>query len=96
MALAHSTKLNEIQVLQAELSAIPRIEQAFAQRDANSLVVLVILDTYDRKVEADIIEIEGHLIDDFPWLDIDFDVVFRCGRDLADVVSPKGFQLFAR
>lgn len=79
-----------------DLASVQQIEQVFVQTGASSWSVLLIVDKYDAKAEKKIIEVEGELIDAFPWLDVDFDVVYRDGRPLADVVSPKGFQLFAR
>lgn len=97
MALAHSTAINELHILKDDLSAVPQVKQVFARTDSRtSLTVLVILDEYDRRAEKKIVEIESQFLDAYPWLDVDFDIVYLAGRSMADVVIPKGFQLFAR
>lgn len=96
MALAHSTRANELQALQEELSSVTEIEQVFVQTSQNSIAVLIAAPDHDVNLERRLAEIEGQLADSFPWLDIDFDIVLLQGRQLSDVVSPRGFQLFAR
>ncbi len=96
MALAYSTRTSELQVLQQLLLSVPEVEQAYAQSGDDSLRVLVILPDHDESVERRLAEIEGQMIDSFPWLDVDFDVVLRGNRQLSDVVDPKGFQIFTR
>ena len=97
MALAHSTGTHELQVLKDDLASVPAVELVFANTDSRKwLSVLIVLDKYDTKAERKIVEIEGQFIEAFPWFDVDFDIVYRDGRQLTDVVSPKGFQLFAR
>jgi hypothetical protein len=93
MALARTAGVNELHILKDDLAHVPQVKQVFAQSDAQSLSVLIILDEYDRVAERKIIQIEAALVDAYPWIDIDFDVVYLCGRLLTDVVSPKGFQL---
>jgi hypothetical protein len=96
MSLAHSTWSSELQVLHEELSSVSDIQQAFVLASKTSLEVLIVLPHHDVQLERRIAEIEGKMVDSFPWLSIDFDVVLLQGRHLPDVVSPKGFQLFAR
>ena len=96
MALAHPTAISELQILREDLSAIPEVLQVFAQNDTKHLAALIILDNYDREAESKILDVESALIEAFPWLDVDFDVVYLAGRSMAEVVSPKGFQLIAR
>ena len=96
MALAHSTGANELQVLQEELLAIPEVEQVFVQYSKSSLAALVVVAEHDIQLENKLAGIEGRISDSFPWLEVDFDIVLLQGRNLTDVVSPKGFQLFAR
>jgi len=93
MALARSAGVSELHILRDDLVGVPEVKQVFVKSDRQSLSVLIILDEYDRKAERKIVKIEADLIDAYPWLDIDFDVVYLSGRPLADVVSPKGFQL---
>jgi uncharacterized protein (UPF0332 family) len=94
MALAYST--NELQVLHDELLAIQEVEQVFVQLSKTSLEVLVTIQQHNSRLERRLTELESRIADAFPSLEIDFDIVFLQGRALADVVSPKGFQLFAR
>lgn len=96
MALAHSAAVNELQILRDDLLGVPQVRQVFAQADSKHLAALIVLDEYDRVAEKKILKIEADLIDAFPWFDVDFDVVYLGGRPVAEVVSPKGFQLFAR
>lgn len=96
MALAHSTGASELQVLQEELSSIPDIQQVFVQASKTSLEVLIVVPHHDVQLERRLAEIQGEIADSFPWLNVDFDIVMLQGRQLTDVVSPKGFQLFAR
>ncbi len=96
MALAHSTRANELQVLQEELLAVSEVEQVFVQYSKTSLAALIVVADHDPKLETKLAEIEGQISDSFPWLEVDFDVILLQGRQLTDVVSPKGFQLFAR
>ena len=55
---------------------------------------LVVLPEHNREIERRLAEIEGEIIDSFPWLDVDFDIVLRYGRDIRDLVHPNGFQIF--
>jgi hypothetical protein len=98
MALAHNTsvRLSEVQLLQEHLSTIKEVEQAFAKSSRESLSVLIVLPEHNSAVERRLAEIEGQLIDSFPWLEVDFDIVLRSDRDITELVSPKGFQLLAR
>jgi hypothetical protein len=93
MAIARTSAFGELQVLKEDLAQISGITHVFVQTEQNSLCVLIILDEYDRKIERKIIDVESSIIEAYPWLDIDFDLVYLQGRALADVVSPKGFQL---
>jgi hypothetical protein len=96
MALAHSTRASELQVLRDELCAVGAVEQVWVQSSENALSVLIAIPEHDPKLEARLAKIEGMITDSFPWLAVDFDIVLLQGRQLLDVVSPKGFQLFAR
>jgi hypothetical protein len=96
MALAHLPRATEVQILRDELIAIPEVQQVFIQSEDSYLGVLIMIPHHDSAVEKTIAEIEGAMSDQFPWLTIDFDIVFLQGRNSADVVSSRGFQLFAR
>lgn len=95
MALANSTR-SEMQVLHEELFSVTEIQQVFVRNTKTSLDVLIALQHHDVALERRLAEIQGQLTDAFPWLNIDFDIVMLQGRPLSDVVTPKGFQLFAR
>jgi hypothetical protein len=96
MALAHLPRATEVNILRDEFLAISEIQQVFVLSQDSSLSVLIMIHQHDLAVERRIAEIEGAMSDQFPWLAIDFDIVFLQGRNPADVVSPRGFQLFAR
>lgn len=96
MALANVSRASELQVLYEELFSVPSIQQVFVQASKTTLDVLIALPQHDMELERRLAEIQGRLMDFFPWLAIDFDIVLLEGRHLSDVVSPKGFQLFAR
>jgi hypothetical protein len=96
MAIANVTRASELQVLHEELSSVADVQQVFVQASKSSLNVLIVLPHHDVQLERRLAEIQGRLSDAFPWLTIDFDIVLLQGRHLSDVVSPKGFQLFAR
>jgi hypothetical protein len=70
--------------------------QVFVQASTTSLDVLIVILHHDVQLERRLAEIEGRVLDSFPWLTIDFDIVLLQGRQLSEVVSPKGFQLLAR
>jgi hypothetical protein len=95
MALARATR-SEMQVLHEELLAVPEIQQVFVRNTKASLDVLIALQHHDVALERKLAEIQGELTDALPGLNIDFDIVMLQGRPLSDVVTPKGFQLFAR
>jgi hypothetical protein len=95
MAVA-SPVVNELHMVKESLGAIAQIEQVFVSSITGSLSVLIVVPEHDPAVERDIFAAEAEIIDYFSWLNVDFDVVFRCGRQLTDVVSPQGVQLFAR
>jgi hypothetical protein len=96
MSLAHATRANELQVIQDELGAIPEVAQVSVQTSQTTISLLIVIPDHDLVLEKRLAELEGQLSDSFPWLEIDFDIVWLQGRELAEVVSPKGFQLFAR
>ncbi|PYV67957.1 MAG: hypothetical protein DMG96_37775 [Acidobacteria bacterium] len=75
------------------LAAIPEVEQAYAESSRDSLSVLVVVPDKNEDVQSKIFKAEAELIDAFPSLDIDFDVVFRCDREFRDIVSPSGVRL---
>jgi hypothetical protein len=93
MALSSSIVLSELQMVKDLLASIPEIEQAYAASDRDSLSVVIVIPDKSRDVQRRIFKAEGELIDTFPSLDVDFDVVFRCGRELSDVISPRGVRL---
>lgn len=95
MALASATR-SEMQVLHEELLSVSEIQQVFVRNTKTSLDVLIALPHHDVALERKLAHIQGELTDAFPWLNIDFDIVLLQGRSLSDVVTPKGFQLFAR
>jgi hypothetical protein len=93
MVLARTAGVNELHILRDDLAGVSEVKYVFVVSERQSLSVLIILDEYDRKAERKIVKIQGDFVDAYPWLDIDFDVVYLRGRAVADVVSPKGFQL---
>lgn len=95
MAL-HVPVLNEFHMVKDEMSAIPEVESAYIESDRQSLDITVIVADNNPTVLDKIIAVETSLTNTFPWLDIDVDIVFRCGRPLNELLSPKGSLLFAR
>jgi hypothetical protein len=93
MALTSSIVLSELQMARDLLSAIPEIEQAYAVSSRDSLSVLIVIPDKNESVQAKIFKAEADLIDTFRSLDVDFDVVFRCNRELRDIVTPRGVRL---
>lgn len=92
----HAPIVNEFQMVMSELSPIPEVECVFVSSEQSSLLVTVIVPDSNPDVLDKVVSAESNVISAFPWLNVDFDVVFRCGRSLSDVVSPKGSLLFAR
>jgi hypothetical protein len=88
--------LDERHAVTEQLLAIPEVEAAYAEVTRNSLSVLVVVPDKNENVQQRIIDVEAEMIDSFPSLRIDFDVVFRCNRELRELVVPRGTRLFAR
>jgi hypothetical protein len=93
----HAQALSELHMVKDELYAIPEVERVFVSSGpGNAFDVMVILPDNSSDVLDKVISVEGNVIKAFPWLEVDFDIIFRNGRALNDVVSPKGSLLFAR
>ncbi|HEX8817712.1 MAG TPA: hypothetical protein VF753_19635 [Terriglobales bacterium] len=89
--------LNEFQMITKELSAIREVECAFIDSTGHSgILVTVILPNSDPSALDKVVNAESNVMNAFPWLNIDFEVVLRAERALHEVVSPKGSLLFAR
>ena len=96
MAVRDSVVFDEYQMAKSLLAAIPQIEQAYAESSPNGLSVLIVVPDKNEDVQNKIFEAEAELIDAFPSLAVDFDVVFRCNRDPKDIISPRGVRLVTR
>lgn len=92
----HAQAVNEFHMVKDELFAIPEVERVFVNSVQSSLEVTVIIPDSNPAVLDRVVSVESDLINAFPWLEVDFDIVFRCGRPLNEVVSPRGTLLFAR
>ena len=77
MAVRDSVVFDEYQMAKSLLVAIPQIEQAYAESSPNGLSVLIVVPDKNEDVQNKIFEAEAELIDAFPSLAVDFDVVFR-------------------
>jgi hypothetical protein len=96
MMAVHAQVLNEFHMVKDELFAIPEVERVFVSSSQSVLDVTVIVPDNNPAVLDKVVSVEANLIDAFPWLDVDFDIIFRCGRSLNDVVLPQGSLLFSR
>lgn len=79
-----------------ELFAIDQIERVYVQSTQSSFEVTIIVRDSDPIILDRLATIEKNVVDAFPWLAVDFDIIFRANRPLNDVVTPKGSLLFAR
>ncbi|HET9406792.1 MAG TPA: hypothetical protein VFO39_06105 [Candidatus Sulfotelmatobacter sp.] len=76
---------------------VREIEQVYLSHDGNRGVsALIIIDGKDYAVLNRIFQQEQIIIDAVPGMPINFDVVIRDGRPLAEVVTPHGRPLFQR
>jgi hypothetical protein len=88
--------MTEFHMVKDELFCIPEVERVFVNSDQSRFDVTVILPDSNPDVLDKVVSVEASVIKAFPWLEVDFDIIFRCGRTLNDVVSPHGSLLFAR
>ena len=88
--------MSEINLADDQLRKIHEVERVYVQGREGSLSFLIVVPDKNLAVQDRVYAVESEVIDAFPHSDIDFDVVFRCGRPLEDIVSPKGTLLFAR
>jgi hypothetical protein len=86
----------ELRVLENYFGAIPAIEKVIADFRPGHVSVTIVLPNPDSKVEKQVFQRELELIESLPDSIFDFEVIFSCGRDLSDIISPTGTVLFAR
>lgn len=88
--------LNETQAVRSALRDVPEVEQVFVDRQGCNLSVLAVIPDFDVDVQNRIFDAELQLTETFPGTRFEFKVVFLQGRQLKEIVSPAGVQLFAR
>jgi predicted RND superfamily exporter protein len=88
--------LSEMQIIRDRLSAIPQVEQVFAETQGQDVSVLIVIPDKDQETQKRIFKAEAEIIDTFPGTGFDFDIVFRCDRPLKEIVSPSGVRLFTK
>jgi hypothetical protein len=89
--------MNEINLADDQLRKIGEVERVYVQgREGSALSFLIVVPDKNMSVQERVFEVESEIIDAFPHSEIDFDVIFRCGRPLENIISPKGSLLFSR
>jgi hypothetical protein len=85
--------VDELTAVKMGLLEIKEVELAYAETSRDSLSVVVVIPDKNEDVVQKIIAAESEIMDTFPNLDVDFDVIFRCGREIASLVTPRGIRL---
>lgn len=88
--------MNEFHMVNERLFAIPEVERVFIKSSKSTLDVTIIVPDSNPAVLDKLAAVELGVINTFPWIKVDFDIIFRSGRSLSDLVVPKGSLLFAR
>lgn len=87
--------LSQAQMIRNSLFSIKGVERVFINNDRSRYGVLIVLPEMNRDIERQVFAREQEIITAFPDSDFDFDIVFLCGRELRDIISPKGKEVFA-
>jgi uncharacterized protein (UPF0332 family) len=88
---------NPASVLREVFREIPEVEQVYISQDGDRGVsALIVVDQKNYAALNRIFQNETTIIDALPGTPVNFDVVIREGRPLADVVQPHGRPLFTR
>jgi hypothetical protein len=85
----------EVQMIRDCLFSIEGVQRVFVDGDNGAYSVLVVVPDKNPEIQNGLFEKEVEIVNAFPVADFDFDVIFLCGRQLKDVVSPSGTELFA-
>lgn len=75
-----------------ELSIVPEVEKVYATRQGDVMHIYTVVDKFDASVREKIYDREVEIIDEFSYLDFDFNVISRRGRKLSDVLPTDGFD----
>lgn len=95
MAIA-APALSQAQMIRDSIFAVEGVERLFVEHAQNCYSVLIVLPDKNREVEYEVFAREQEIINTFPESNFDFDMVFLGGRNLQDIISPRGRELFAR
>lgn len=79
----------------AVLPPDPRVECAYWSCEGALLRVWTIIDHADALLEEQIYNAQLTFMDQYPYLDCDFSLIFRCGKPL-EAVKPEGAKLIPR
>lgn len=96
MATEAATTATPQGVIWNGLHEIPEIEQVYVLAREHALSVLEVVDQPDHAVERRIFRREAEIINALPGIAVSFELVFRCGRPLGQVITPRGNLLFSR
>jgi hypothetical protein len=88
--------LNEAQMIRDVLLSVEGVERIFVEHAQNSYSVMIVLPDKNRDVEHEVFAREQEIVNTFPESSFDFDMIFRGGRNLQEIVTPRGRELFAR
>ena len=88
--LAISYNLKEFVCM--ELSIVAAVEKVYASKIGNVMHVYTVVDAFDNEVRKNIYAREAEIIDEFDYLEFDFDIVSRRGRELSAVLHHKAFD----
>lgn len=75
-----------------ELSQIKEVERVYASRDGDVMHVYTVVDEFNAEVRKNIYDREAAIIDQFEYLEFDFNIISRRGRDLAEVIAGSEFE----
>lgn len=95
MAIA-APALSQTQMIRDSLFSVKGVDRIFMEAMHNCYSVLIVLPDKNRDVEYQVFAKEQDIINTFPESNFEFDIVFLGGRQLQDIVSPPGRELFAR
>ena len=87
-----------ISLIKKTLFANPSVEDIFVSIEESDVDMWVVIAKRDLSVLSQLVEKEGHIIEilvsgENPALLIDFHVIYRCGRNIEDLVSNRAIRL---
>lgn len=96
MASTYSVAVNPATVIRDVLRELNEVEQVFVYRENDCLSVLAVMDQKNHDAMRRLFAKEAEIVAALTGMQVNFDLVLRCGRPLSEVVSPRGTLLFAR